>query len=171
MSDPGNGRALVIGLGNPIMTDDGLGLAALERLRERCSLPESVRLVDGGTWGMNLLPLIEEADHVVFLDAIDAGRPAGATVVVERDELPRLFALKLSAHQIDLREVLAVAEWRGTLPSHLVAIGLQPGRVEMGSRLSPELECRLDEVVTLLLNRLEQWGVVTRHRAPASAQV
>ena len=133
-----------------------------ERLRERWSVPESVRLVDGGTWGMNLLPLIEEAEHVVFLDAIDAGRPVGTAVVLERDELPRLFALKLSAHQIDLREVLAVAELRGTLPSNLVAIGLQPGRVEMGARLSPELECRLDEVLALLVERLERWGYASR---------
>ena len=168
MNDPGSGLALVIGLGNPIMADDGLGLAALERFRERGSVPESVRLVDGGTWGMNLLPLIEEAEHVVFLDAIDAGRPVGTAVVLERDELPRLFALKLSAHQIDLREVLAVAELRGTLPSNLVAIGLQPGRVEMGSRLSPELECRLDEVLALLVERLERWGYASRRTDSAA---
>jgi len=140
------------------MADDGLGLAALERLRQRWSLPESVRLVDGGTWGMNLLPLIEEAERIVFLDAIDAGCPVGALVLVEREELPRFFALKLSAHQIDLREVLAVAELRGTLPSDLVAIGLQPGRLEMFSGLSPELECRLDELLTAVVARLERWG-------------
>ena len=96
---------------------------------------------------MNLLPLIEEAERVVFLDAIDAGRPAGSLVLLEREELPRLFAHKLSAHQIDLREVLAVAELRGTLPPDLVAIGLQPGRLEMSSGLSPELEGRLDELL------------------------
>lgn len=158
MSEPGRGAVLVIGLGNPIMADDGLGLAALERLRQAWCLPESVRLVDGGTWGMNLLPLIEEAERVVFLDAIDAGRPAGELVLLEREELPRLFALKLSAHQIDLREVLAVAELRGTLPSDLVAIGLQPGRLEMSSGLSPELECRLDELIAAVVERLERWG-------------
>ena len=158
MNDSGRGGVLVIGLGNPIMADDGLGLAALERLRHGWRLAESVRLVDGGTWGMNLLPLIEEAERVVFLDAIDAGQPAGALVLLEREELPRLFAHKLSAHQIDLREVLAVAELRGTLPSDLVAIGLQPGRLEMSSGLSPELECRLDELLTAVLEQLERWG-------------
>jgi hydrogenase maturation protease len=158
MNDPGGGGVLVIGLGNPIMADDGLGLAALERLRQGWRLPESVRLVDGGTWGMNLLPLIEEAERIVFLDAIDAGRPAGALVLLEREELPRLFAHKLSAHQIDLREVLAVAELRGTLPSDLVAIGLQPCRLEMSSGLSPELDCRLDELLTAVLEQLERWG-------------
>ncbi len=78
--------------------------------------------------------------------------------MLERDELPRFFALKLSPHQIDLREVLAVAELRGTLPSELVAIGLQPGRVEMASGLSPEVESRLDDLLTAAVERLERWG-------------
>jgi len=158
MSEPAGGEVLVIGLGNPIMGDDGLGLAALDRLRQGWSLPQSVRLVDGGTWGMNLLPLVEDAERVVFLDAIDAGRPVGALVLLEREELPRFFALKLSPHQIDLREVLAMAELRGTLPSDLVAIGLQPGRLEMASGLSPQLECRLDQLLTVVVERLERWG-------------
>jgi hydrogenase maturation protease len=158
MNDPRRGGVLVIGLGNPIMADDGLGLAALERLRQVWRPPDSVRLVDGGTWGMNLLPLIEEAERVIFLDAIDAGRPVGAPILLTREELPRLFAHKLSAHQIDLREVLAVAELRGTLPSELVAIGLQPGRLEMSSGLSPQLECRLDSLVTAVVEQLEGWG-------------
>ena len=158
MSEPTSGEVLVIGLGNPIMGDDGLGVAALERLRQGWGLPESVRLVDGGTWGMNLLPLIEEADRVVFLDAIDAGRPVGALVLLEREELPRFFGLKLSPHQIDLREVLALAELRGRLPSDLVAIGLQPGRVEMASGLSTEVDSRLDDVLTAVVERLERWG-------------
>jgi hydrogenase maturation protease len=168
MSDSGDGGVLVIGLGNPIMADDGLGLVALERLRQRWSLPESVRLVDGGTWGMNLLPLIEEAERVLFLDAIDASRPVGALVLLEREELPRFFALKLSPHQIDLREVLALAELRGTLPSDLVAIGLQPGRLEMATGLSPEVESRLDDLLTAAVERLERWGYACDPLEPAA---
>jgi hydrogenase maturation protease len=167
MSEAG-AEALVIGLGNPLMADDGLGLVALERLRRERRLPDAVRLVDGGTWGMNLLPLVEGAERVLFLDAIDAGRPAGSLIELERDELPRFFAQKLSPHQIDLREILAVAEFRGTLPSHLVAIGLQPRRLEMYCGLSPELECRLDDLLTAVTDRLAGWGVLTTPLAPAA---
>jgi hydrogenase maturation protease len=160
MSEPGGQRLVVIGVGNPIMGDDGLGLAALVRLRERWSLPESVCLVDGGTWGMNLLPLIEDAERLLFLDAIDAGRPAGALVVLDREDLPRFLSHKLSPHQIDLREALALAELRGTLPAEVTVIGLQPGRVEMSTRLSPEVESRLDDLLGLIVQRLERWGCV-----------
>jgi hydrogenase maturation protease len=166
MSDPSRSQVLVIGLGNPIMGDDGLGIAALERLRESWALPQSVRLVDGGTWGMNLLPLVEDARELLFLDAIDRGRPAGELNVLEREELPRVLGLKLSPHQIDLREVLALAELRRGLPARLVAMGLQPARVEMFDGLSPEVECRMDELLTAVVGRLAQWGHIARRLEP-----
>jgi hydrogenase maturation protease len=168
MSETGGKETLVIGLGNPIMADDGLGIAALERMREGWTLPESVRLVDGGTWGMNLLPLVEEASEVLLLDAIDGGRPVGQLIVLERDEVPRFLGHKLSPHQIDLREVLALAELRGGLPEKLVAMGLQPARVEMFSGLSPELECGMDALLTAVLERLEQWGHAGKRLEPVT---
>jgi hydrogenase maturation protease len=168
MSETGRKEALVIGLGNPIMADDGLGIAALERLREGWTLPESVRLVDGGTWGMNLLPLVEEASELLLLDAIDRGGPVGELVVLEREQVPRFLGLKLSPHQIDLREVLALAELRGGLPAKLVAMGLQPARVEMFSGLSPGVECRMDQLLAAVIQRLERWGHVAKPLEPVA---
>jgi hydrogenase maturation protease len=172
MSDGGLKQTLVIGLGNPLMADDGLGIAALERLRERWLLPESVRLVDGGTWGMNLLPLIEQAEEVLLLDAIDRGAPPGEVIVLERAEVPRWLGIKLSPHQIGLSEVLALAELRGNLPARLVAIGLQPARVEMFSGLSPELESELDQLLAAVEQRLIEWGhTPVEFRAPHGSAV
>ena len=71
-------RTVVIGLGNPLMGDDGLGLAALARLSEDWTVPPEVELVDGGTWGMNLLPLIEDAGRLILIDAINVGAAPGA---------------------------------------------------------------------------------------------
>jgi hydrogenase maturation protease len=166
MSEAGRNQALVIGLGNPIMADDGLGIAAVERLREEWTLPESVRLVDGGTWGMNLLPLIEDASEVLLLDAIDRAEPLGELIVLEREQVPRFLGLKLSPHQVDLREVLALAELRGALPEKLVAMGLQPARVEMFAGLSPELERRMERLLAAVAERLEQWGHVVKRSEP-----
>ena len=154
----GRARVLVIGLGNPLMGDDGLGLAALERLRSGPTLPESVELVDGGTWGLNLLHRIESAEQVLFLDAVNAGRAPGETVIMEREELPRLLGVKLSPHQIDLREVLALAELRETLPKTMAALGLQPASVELRAGLSPAVAERLDTLVGAARDRLRAWG-------------
>ena len=154
----GERPTVVLGLGNPLMTDDGLGVAAVARLREEWLVGDGVELVDGGTWGMNLLPTIEDAGRLLLVDAIDRGMPPGTTVILEREEIPRAFALKVSPHQVDVREVLALAELRGTLPPETVAIGLQPDRVEVGLDLSPALERRLDHLLDLVSLQLAAWG-------------
>lgn len=169
-SDPRRPRALVLGLGNPLMGDDGFGLAVLARLRGDWELPMSVELVDGGTWGMNLLPLIEDAAEVILIDAIRTGAPPGTVLELERDRLPKYLAHKLSPHQIDLKEVLALAQLRGTLPYRLVALGAEPGRLELSTMLSPALEQRVDDVARAVARRLEQWGHRgCRPRMPAHA--
>ncbi|HUX35084.1 MAG TPA: HyaD/HybD family hydrogenase maturation endopeptidase [Gemmatimonadaceae bacterium] len=155
-----DGRDLVIGLGNPLMGDDGIGLAALERLQAEWEVPPEVELIDGGTWGMNLLPMIEVAPRVLFLDAIRAGLPPGSDVVLYDRQIPRVLAQKLSPHQIDLKEVLAVAELRGTLPSASVAIGLEPEIVELGIGLSPRVEAGIGRMVEAAVAQLNAWGHV-----------
>lgn len=149
---------VVVGLGNPIMGDDGLGLAALERLREEWEIPAAVELVDGGTWGMTLLPLLESAARVLFLDAIRTGRPVGTPVALAGAEIPRQAALKVSQHQIDLREVLAVAEFRGTLPPEMVAVGLEPHTFELGDPMTPAVADNIDHVVEMAVDQLRAWG-------------
>ena len=147
---------VVIGVGSPLMGDDGVGLHALSLLRQ-VEFEPHVEMLDGGTWGMNLLPFIESAERVLVLDAIDAGRKPGEVVALEGDAIPRFLSTKLSPHQIDLREVLALAELRGTLPE-LVAVGLQPGRVEMSPDLGEEVERGLPAVVEEAIRRLAEWG-------------
>ena len=162
-------RTLVLGLGNPLMGDDGAGVAALERLRSDWVVPPEVELIDGGTWGMNLLPFIETARHLILIDAIRTGAAPGTLTVLERGELPRYFALKLSPHQIDLREILALAELRGLLPDDLVAIGLEPERVDLELGLSPRVSAGLGKVVDLVVERLEWAGHRCRKRMLACA--
>ena len=149
------------------MGDDGLGLVALERLRRAYEIPPEVELVDGGTWGMSLLPMIEDAQHLLFVDAINTGAAAGTAISLSRDEIPRYLAMKVSPHQVDLRDVLAVAELRGTLPSETIALGLQPERVEMMVGLSPTLEHKLEGLMGTIVRRLDAWGFTCRPRLEA----
>ncbi len=159
-------HTLVLGLGNPLMGDDGLGLRALARLRQEWAV-DGAELVDGGTWGMNLLPLIEDARRVLLLDAIDVAATPGTLVELEQDQIPRLFARKLSPHEVDLREVLALAELRGTLPAETVALGIQPRAVELSTELTPEVAGRLDALLERVIARLRTVGhACTRIAAP-----
>ena len=149
---------VVIGLGNPIMGDDGLGLAALEHLQTGFAFPPDVELVDGGTWGMNLLPVIEDASELILIDAIDAGVPPGTFVRLEHDRLPRYLATKISPHQVDLRDVLALAELRGTLPQDTVALGVQPASVEMRSSLSEIVRAAVPDLAEQVVQELARRG-------------
>lgn len=149
---------LVIGVGNALMGDDGLGIAAVERFGEGWDVPDAVSLVDGGTWGLNLLPLVEVAEHLILVDAIHHDEEPGTLIVLERAELPSYFSLKLSPHEIDLRDVLALAELRGTMPSEICAIGLEPATVHLSTSLSPLLEQKLPCLEAAIAMRLEVWG-------------
>jgi hydrogenase maturation protease len=160
---------VVIGVGSPLMGDDGLGLAALEALREAWTFEPPVEFLDGGTWGMNLLPFIEGAEHVLLLDAIHRGVEPGAVVIVEADELPRYFQTRLSPHQVDLRDVIALAEFRGNLPD-TVAMGIEPARIELSVEISPEVRARIAPLLDRVLERLEAWGHVGVKKASQASQ-
>jgi hydrogenase maturation protease len=162
---------LVLGLGNPVMADDGVGIAALERLRAGYLLPREVQLADGGTWGMRLLPMLQDHSRVLFLDAIDAGKPPGTLVRLDGDAIPRGIGVgKLSPHQVDLQDVLAAAALLGRAPSQMVALGIQPERVEMWVGLSPVVEVEVDTLVAAAVECLAAWGAeCQRIEVPAHA--
>lgn len=160
---------LVLGLGNPVMTDDGVGLVALARLQEAWAFGPEVRFADGGTWGMRLLPMIQDHDRILFLDALDAGRPPGSLVRLEGETIPRgLGAGKLSPHQVDLQDLLAAAALTGRLPGRMVAIGVQPARVEMGVGLSPAVAAGVEGMVEAAVACLAAWGVPATSREPVA---
>lgn len=164
-TDGGPAGTLVLCAGSVLMGDDGVGLEAMDRLERAWSLGPDVALVDGGTWGMNLLPAIESAGRLLVVDAVRADGGPGTVVRLEADEVPRFFATKLSPHQVDLKEVLALAELRGTLP-WTVVLGVVPRRVELSERLSPEVEAAVPELVLRIVEELRAWGLDVRRAAP-----
>jgi len=155
-------KTVVIGLGSPLMADDGLGIAALHELATRWAFSPSVELIDGGTWGMQLLPEIEDADRLLLVDAVNVGKRPGDRVRLERDELPIYFSQHISPHQIDLREVLAAAELRGTLPDETVVIGMQPDALILSAVLSAAVQAHMDEMLEMVLGQLRLWGHESR---------
>lgn len=162
-------RTVVLGLGNPLMGDDGVGLAALARLRDEWRV-DGVDLVDGATWGLALLPVIEDAERLILVDAIAAHRRPGDLVELSREQLPVYLSRKLSPHQVDMRDALAVAELRGRMPNDIIAIGAQPDTVALGTELTAAVAQALDALVTAVVAQLERWGHrCERDQVPAHA--
>lgn len=167
MTEHARAGTVVLGAGNLSMGDDGLGLAVLQRLREGWELPADVELAEGGIWGMTLLPVVEDAGRLIVVDAITAGGRPGEPVELARDELPTRYATRLSPHQVDLRDVFALAALRGTLPGEAVALGLEPLACDWGTGLSPAVAAGVDAVAARVVARLEAWGHSCRPRAAA----
>ena len=140
------------------MGDDGLGVEVVETLRHMWAPDPDLVFLDGGTWGMRVLPYIESARRLLLLDVIRDGQDPGALIRLERDELPRHLKQKLSPHQIDLSEVLALAELRGTFPEDAVALGIEPEVVELHDGLSETVKATVPELIEAVRDQLEAWG-------------
>ena len=159
-------HTVVLGAGSPLMGDDGLGIEVLEAISRKWAETPSLRFLDGGIWGMRLLPHIEDADRLLVIDAVRADTAAGTLVRVEREEIPRHLRTKISTHQIDLSEVFAVAELRGTFPREAVVLGIEPARLDAYMEISPEVMATVPSLIQAVERQLESWGheLVPRRR-------
>ncbi|MCL4562122.1 MAG: HyaD/HybD family hydrogenase maturation endopeptidase [Chloroflexi bacterium] len=155
-----DGRKVVLGLGNILNRDEGVGVQALKVLDAQLGPQQELELIDGGVLGLNLLSLVEECSHLLILDAVNAGKPAGTVIELARDEIPLYSGIKLSEHQVSFQEVLGLANFRGRMPAHLYLIGVQPQDLSIGLELSQSVSRVLPEVVARSCAMLERWGLI-----------
>jgi len=162
---------LVLGLGNVLLRDDGLGVAAVGRLADRYERPEGVRILDGGTLGLSLLPHLEDAEQVILVDAIQAGSVPGTFVRLVGDDVGPAVAARLSPHQVGVADLLDGARWLDRYPSRVVLLGLVPESIDLGVGLSPSVRQALPELVECVVDEARAQGFPFRPhtRAPASA--
>jgi hydrogenase maturation protease len=156
------GAVLVLGIGNVLWADEGFGVRCVEDMAERYRFPAHVRLLDGGTQGLYLLPFLEEADALIVFDAVDYGLAPGEMKIVEGDEVPAfLGAKKMSLHQTGFQDVIATARLMGYCPERLLLIGCQPEELEdFGGGLRDVVAARIDPAIAIALDQLARWGVV-----------
>lgn len=143
-------RILVLGVGNVLLRDDGVGIRVIREL-EALDLPPGVRAVDGGTLGLDLLPMIEDAAAVVMIDAVDLRAAPGSVTVLRGDELHAALGGHVSPHQVGVGDLVAVARLAGTLPERLALVAIQPAAIEIGLELTPEVEAAVPAAVELAL--------------------
>jgi hydrogenase maturation protease len=152
-------QTLVLGLGNILMRDEGVGVRVVERLLERYDFPVGVQVLDGGTLGLDLLPWVEGVDRLLVVDAVDMGAEPGTTTRLEGEEVPVFLGVKISPHQMGLADLLAASRLRGYFPQQLVLWGVQPAVIEVGLELSPLVETQVETLVESVLAELTSWGI------------
>ncbi|MBC8209475.1 MAG: HyaD/HybD family hydrogenase maturation endopeptidase [Gammaproteobacteria bacterium] len=157
-------KILVIGMGNVLMQDEGVGVRAVEELENRYIIPPGVTLVDGGTTGMELFDPIRHCDQLIVADAINTGAAYGTLVRITNAEIPAFFQTKLSNHQLGLSDLLALLTLKGEVPEHVAIIGMVPHSLENKLGLTPEAEAGLDAMVAMLVAELEKLGITLQQR-------
>ena len=155
-------RKVVIGLGNILNRDEGLGVRVLKLLDAQSMEESGFEVLDGGVLGLNLLMIVEDCSHLLILDAVNVGKPAGTVVELEKEQIPLYSGVKLSQHQITFQEVLGLANIRGRLPEHLHLVGIQPEDLSIGLELSPIVEKGLPEVAKRAVRVVEEWKIKTK---------
>lgn len=155
-------KILILGIGNLLWADEGFGVRCVELLNERYRFPDHVRLLDGGTQGLYLVPHVQDADVLLVFDAVDYGLTPGTLKVVEDGEVPKFMGAKqMSLHQTGFQEVLAMAEFTGSCPGQMRLIGVQPQILEdFGGSLTPMVKAQLEPALDIALEYLASLGVV-----------
>ena len=152
-------RIAVLGIGNLLLSDDGVGVHVIKKLQEEYEFPGSVELIDGGTKGLDLLPLFEGKDKILIVDAANFRKEPGTIDTVEGDKIPAFLSSKLSVHQIGLPDTLFAAKLMDITPAEMSLIGIQPKSMETGVELSEEIKDRMEQLINKVLEKLNEWGV------------
>jgi len=149
---------LVLGIGNVLLTDEGIGVRALKELERRYTYPTNVELLDGGTAGIELLRHIRNRDYLIIIDAMKCGQEPGTVLRVEGDEVPAAFRTRISPHQLGLSDLLVAAMLTDELPANLVLYGVEPESIDIGLDLTETVEANVDKLVGVVADELRSLG-------------
>jgi hydrogenase maturation protease len=154
-------RTLVLGLGNLVHSDDGVGVHAIQRLRGDARVPPEVVLMDGGTQGLSLLPHIAGFQRLLVIDAVDVGEAPGTLIRLEGNALEKLPG-KPSVHQLGFEDLMVALKLLGESPEEVVVIGVQPQSTDWSAELTEPVRESLDELLAIVIAQLESWAKIAK---------
>jgi hydrogenase maturation protease len=155
---------VVLGLGNVLLEDDGVGAAAVALLRDRYEAPCGVQVLDGGTLGLSLLPYLDAADAVILVDAVRADERPGSLVRLTGEEVAPAVATRLSPHQVGVADLLDGARWLGRYPRRVVLLGLVPQSMNLVVGLSASVRPALPALVERIVDEARMLGFAFRRK-------
>lgn len=165
-------RIVVLGVGNLLWADEGFGVRCVETLDNGWNLPPEVDVMDGGTLGLALVPLLLDATHILLFDAVDHRGEPGSLVVARDEEVPRFMSgSKMSLHQAGMNDILASLELLGHRPEHFTVIGIKPVELaDYGGSLTEPVQQQLPAAIDLGLQELARWGIRGQARKESTSR-
>lgn len=156
-------RTLVLGLGNILLADEGVGVHVVQQLVKR-ALPANVDVVDGGTAALDVLLLARDVQKLVVIDALRAGKEPGTVYVArfaggQKSKLDEHFARqggsRISLHQIGLLDALSVAKRISEGPKEIVIIGVEPAKIDCGLQLTDRIAHKVPHIIDIVLKEIK----------------
>jgi hydrogenase maturation protease len=158
----------VLGLGNVLMGDDALGPWVVEYLQAAWEFPDGVTVVDVGTPGLDLVPHLSGATHLVIVDTVQSDGKAGDIRLYRKAEiLKHAPQPRLSPHDPGVKETLLALDFEGSGPREVLLVGVIPGSVAMGVGLTPDVQGAVAKAADEVVKELERLGLAPRPRTPA----
>jgi hydrogenase maturation protease len=154
-SEPQRKPILLLGVGNLLQADDGVGVHAVREMMT-LDLHPSVEVVDGGTAGIDLASLLEDRTRVIVIDAVDGGAEPGTLFRFAPEKIVLQPVGMNSLHQIGLLEAVRMAQLVGRAPEQMIIIGVQPAVVDWGMSLSELLRNRLPRIISEAQKEIER---------------
>lgn len=152
-------RIVVLGVGNILLKDEGIGVKVVEALERRYGFPENVKVVDGGTQGLWLMATIQQADHLIVVDAVKGGGEPGTLYRLEKQDLPKGLRTKQSAHDSDLVEALNLCSLVGEEPETVTVVGIEPEDIEpYGLDLTEAVAAKFEDLIQNVVWELRRLG-------------
>jgi hydrogenase maturation protease len=150
----------ILGVGNLLLADEGFGVHVIERLQQKYRFPPTVELLDGGTAGIMLAPFMEDKDILFVLDVVNLDdKPGSIHQFSNEDVCSGNIQTRMSPHQVGLLEILDLCRLRGQAPDRVEMITVVPADLSTKIGLSSPLEVAVDEVIAVLLEKLEKISV------------
>ncbi|BAL26083.1 HyaD/HybD family hydrogenase maturation endopeptidase [Azoarcus sp. KH32C] len=162
-------RAVLLGVGNILLTDEGVGVRLVEELQAGYEIPEVLEVIDGGTAAMELLEDLENLDLLVIADCVRVGQPPASVVVLKDDEVPAFFRARISPHQVGLSDVLATLEITERAPRHVVVVGVQPVDISTSMEQTAPVRAAMPVALQAIRDALAEYGLQTPAKALAEA--
>lgn len=159
---------VVLGIGNILLSDEGVGVHTVGLLEARYCVPDGVELVDGGTAGMDLLNTIADAEALIIIDCAELKSPPGTVRRISGPAVPAFFHQRISPHQIGLSDLLAGAALIGVLPERLTLIAIQPESLELGTELTATGRAAAALAVDYVVAELQALGLAPAARRRAA---
>lgn len=150
---------VLLGLGNLLMEDEGIGIHVLRHIEETYRFMPEIEMIDGGTAGFELLPFFEDYDKIIMIDAVEFEKEPGFIGRIENDDILTQLTEKMSLHHLGITDVLSTSKLLEYDPSEVIMIGIQPQQMDVRMGLSELLQSKIEPVTAEVLRIFEKWGV------------